>query len=119
MKNIIKKLKSQNGESIVETLVALLISALAITLLAMMIQTSSNLIKKNDEQFTNYIEKENVLVDKAVDTDALNGQVYITGTSKIYLIDSNDSTVKDDKYYEVNCFVNKTKDIEVISYKLK
>ena len=58
MKNIIKKFKSQNGESIVETLVALLISVLSINMLAMMIQTSTNLIIKSDQKLNKYIKKE-------------------------------------------------------------
>lgn len=120
MKNIFKKLKNQNGESIGETLVALLISVLAITMLAMMIQTSTNLIRKGDQQFASFIENENKIVEKKADPSTSTGQVYISSkadTSKIYLID-NDTTVVGGKY-EVNYFENEVNDIDIISYKAK
>lgn len=48
------KLRSQAGETIGETLIALLISALALTMLAGAISTAANLITKSEIVMTNY-----------------------------------------------------------------
>lgn len=113
MKNIIVKLKSQGGESLGETLIALLISILGITLLAMMIQTSSNLIRKGSEQFESYITKENELVKKGSST--YEGQVFISNSTDINKIYSINNISMYDVYY----YKNEINDIEVISYKTK
>ena len=120
MEKLVKKLKSQVGESLGETLIALLISVLGITLLAMMIQTSSNLIKKGNEQFIGYIEKDIALVEQ--DTNTLNGTVQITSATdatKYYYIDKNTTTAGASAEYNVNYFKNEANNIKVISYKAK
>lgn len=120
MKRFIKKLKSQNGESLGETMIALLISILGLALLAMMIETSANLIKKSDTEFNSYIGKENKLVEKTEESNTLKGQVYISSANdntNIYYID-NDSSIVNAKY-DVNYFKNELNNIEVISYKAR
>lgn len=52
------KLKNQNGETIGETLVALLIASLALVMLASMIQTTVNVVKKSETIMTTYYDAE-------------------------------------------------------------
>lgn len=54
MERFLKKLRSRSGESITETLVALLISAFALTMLAGAILTSSGIIKRSSDRITKY-----------------------------------------------------------------
>ena len=54
MKKLRKKLKSRSGETLTETLVALLIAALALTMLAGAIAASSNVINKSRERLDQY-----------------------------------------------------------------
>lgn len=58
-----KKLKSTSGESIAETLVAVLISAFALLMLAGTINTASNLITKGQESMETYYEESNELAE--------------------------------------------------------
>ena len=44
MKRLIKKLNSQSGESIAETLFAVLVAAIALTMLAGMITATANMV---------------------------------------------------------------------------
>lgn len=50
-----KKINNQRGESIFEVLVALLISSLALTMLAAMISSAASLVKKSEAVTTNYV----------------------------------------------------------------
>ncbi len=61
MKRVWKKLRSGRGESIAEVLVALLISAVALVLLASMISVSSSLVKKSRTAMEEYDEAGNRL----------------------------------------------------------
>ena len=58
-----KKLKSTSGESIAETLVAVLISAFALLMLAGTINTASNLITKGQDSMEKYYEESNELAE--------------------------------------------------------
>lgn len=58
LKELQKKLKNQSGETIGETLVALLIASLALVMLASMIQTTVNVVKKSETMMTQYYEAE-------------------------------------------------------------
>ncbi len=55
----LKKLKSQGGETIAELLVALLIAALALTMLASMISSSSKVILRSMDSMEKYVAAEN------------------------------------------------------------
>lgn len=57
----LNKLKSNSGESIAETLVAVLIAALALLMLAGTINTSSNLITTSQENMSDYYAKNNAI----------------------------------------------------------
>ena len=59
MKKLIKKLKSSSGESIGETLVALLIAALALLMLAVAITATTRIITNSSEKVDDYFDKSN------------------------------------------------------------
>ena len=59
---IMNKLGSSSGESISETLVALLISALALVMLAGVIATSSRIVRKSRESMESYYDNCNEMV---------------------------------------------------------
>ncbi|MCR5294087.1 MAG: hypothetical protein K6E30_02775 [Lachnospiraceae bacterium] len=61
MRRIKRKLKSSSGESIVEVLVALLISALALTMLAGMVTASQRIITRSEQVLKAYYSSENAL----------------------------------------------------------
>ena len=69
-KSVKKRLKNNSGESITEVLVALLISALALVLLAGMINASSNLITNSKDKISSYVEKENSIVEQGSGGDS-------------------------------------------------
>jgi len=68
-KLVLGKLKSNSGESIAETLVAVLIAAFALLMLAGTVNTASNLITKSQNVLAAYYENNNSLADP--DGDAL------------------------------------------------
>ena len=72
------KLRSNAGESIGETLVALLISALALVMLAGAISSTANMITTSDTKMGEYYDGDDVLVQQA--SDAVASSVKIQGT---------------------------------------
>ena len=65
--NALKKLKSRAGESLGEVLISVLNAALAMALLAGMIASTVNLVKKSKDAFTNggYVTAENALASRS------------------------------------------------------
>lgn len=59
MKKMIKRIKNSAGETIAETLVALLISSLALVILAGAITTSSGIILSSSEKIKDYFSESN------------------------------------------------------------
>ena len=57
MKKLGMKLHSRSGETIAETLVALLIAAIALTMLAGMITATANLVKTSENKMDEYYKK--------------------------------------------------------------
>lgn len=57
MKQIAKKLRSRAGETIAETLVALLVGTLALMILAGMITATANIIRTSEEKMDDYYEE--------------------------------------------------------------
>lgn len=107
----IQQIKNKKGESIAETLVALLIAALGILLLASMIMSSSNIISRSKTAIDEYVNAENKLVsDMANRTDAKGkGSITMktqTGQVKLSEIDSSG---------KVDYYVNEKAD-NVIAY---
>lgn len=73
MKNIIKKLSSQTGESIGETLIALLISALALVMLAGAVSTGMRIVTNSKEKMDAYYKVNNAMVAQAATAPTING----------------------------------------------
>ena len=63
-KRIKRRLRSQNGETIAEVLIALLISAIALMMLAQMVGNSTGLIVRSEETMDEYYEAVNPLADR-------------------------------------------------------
>ena len=78
MKHIKKKLKSCAGESLAETLVAVLVIALALTMLAGMITATTNIVTKSRNKMNDYYE-ENARLEKMTG-EKKNLLLDITGT---------------------------------------
>ncbi len=95
MKKLLKqartKLTGQGGESIGEVLIATLISAVALTMLASMLITSSRLISQSREKLESYYQKNNALVMQQ-STDTHTGTVII----------DKGSDASTDDYYSVS-----------------
>lgn len=76
MKKLLKKIKNRSGETIGETLVALLIASLALIMLAAAISTSTGIITKSSKKIDAYFEDSN---DKLVKmTDTRSGNVILS-----------------------------------------
>lgn len=80
-----EKLRDQRGETIAETLVALLISALALVMLAGAIGAANRIITRSETQMQAYYEKNN---DLATPTGS---------ATTITITDAADKTIKLDK----------------------
>ena len=91
MKKLIwKKLKEPSGETLTETLVALLIAALALVMLAGMISSTTRIVTQSKATMKSYYENNNQVAkqgtayDSATITLALAG---VTGDGKAYSVD--------------------------------
>ena len=62
-----RRTRSRAGESLTETLVALLIAAIAITMLASMIMTSTEMIHRSKNDFDAYYAQNNILAEHPAD----------------------------------------------------
>ena len=71
-----KRFKSRKGETITEVLVALLISALAIALLAGMMTASSNMINKSKDKIEKYVGAENTIVERSANSPDTGSVVF-------------------------------------------
>ena len=74
MNKIFGKLNNNKGESIAEILIAILVSVLGITMLAMMIQTSSKQILSSSKKIKDYVADEIKIVER--DSRASDGGEY-------------------------------------------
>jgi Tfp pilus assembly protein PilV len=61
-----RKIKNQSGETIAETLVALLISSIALMMLASMINSTVNLVTKSEAKMGDYYAKNAELENSAI-----------------------------------------------------
>lgn len=80
-KLMVRKLKSTSGESIAETLVAVLISAFALLMLAGTVNTASNLITQSQAALKEYYVNTNKLStrDSSIKADDDSFSVKVTG----------------------------------------
>lgn len=79
IKKLKSRLRSQKGESIAEVLVAVLLSAVALTMLATMISATSKMVIRSKTLTKEYVKQNNLLVEKGSSTR--------TGTVEIKLVD--------------------------------
>ena len=83
--SIRRKLRSNRGETIGETLVALLISALALVMLAGAISSTANMINTSDRKMGEYYSKDAALVEHS-GTSTLTVTLTGTGVSEERLV---------------------------------
>ena len=104
-RRMIKKLSSRRGESIGETLVALLISALALMMLAGAVSSALNLVSKSKLVMDDYYHANNAVAERAEAT-AVNGP------------DLDPSALAPLPNYEVKYWANEQLSTPVIAYRL-
>lgn len=90
IKRVIEKLKSGSGESIAETLVALLISALALMMLAGAVSAGMNMVTRSNRVMEEYYTGINEIVERDKKSDTYMGQLTLkttglnaSGTAKV------------------------------------
>jgi len=109
MKKASRKLKSRAGESIGETLVALLISALALVMLAGAISATGRMITASDKQLGKYYDGDKKLVTLTASDGTLNSlTIKGEGTAAVQEVHNNVP------YSINNAFTSKP----VVAYKL-
>lgn len=91
MKKILKKLSATSGESLAETLIAVLIIAVALTMLASMISSTSSLVKKGQEQLDRYYT-ESVKLETFKETES-DAKVKFTAESTTGTFNISDVSV--------------------------
>ena len=75
---MISKLRSTSGESIAETMVAVLISSLALLMLAGTINSASRLITKGQDKMVEYYDANNALAEQS---GTEKTEVSVTGSA--------------------------------------
>ena len=77
-----RKLREKKGESIIESLIAILICTLSVGMLVMMVTTSTKLRKKSEDGLAQYKDGLNDMISGDADTKDGNGNVTITMDGK-------------------------------------
>lgn len=109
-----KKLRSRSGESIGETLVALVISTLGIMMLAVMIVTSTRLTSDSQKTLNEYYLNNNTVSEQVVASSKGNLTITLTDNSVSTPLTTKTLGGADGNVY---CFVNdKLANKEVVSY---
>lgn len=90
-----RKLRNNAGETIAETLVALLISALALVMLAGAISSTANMIKTSDSKMAKYYTNDRKLAEQ-LSGDAEEGKVTFS------IVDTSANT----ETRTANCYLN-------------
>lgn len=104
-----RKLKNRAGESIAETLVALLISALALVMLAGAISSTANMITTSDKKMEDYYNLDDRLVRRPKADGTLNVTITLPGVGASPEVHGNV------KYYMNDAFASKP----VVAYGLQ
>lgn len=77
-----RKLREIKGESIIESLIAILICTLSIGMLVMMVMTSTELIKKSEDGMAQYKRSLNDMISRdAAKDDSGNVTITMNGTT--------------------------------------
>ena len=107
-KQIIKKLNRQSGETLTETLVALLIAALALVMLAGMISSTTRIVTRSRTTMNSYYAENNMVAEQG----ASEGTAYIT----LGLVNGG---TEESKQYSVSVYLNDTLgNTPVVSYRV-
>lgn len=69
-KKLRARLRSNRGETLTEVLIALLVSSLALVMLALMVQSTNAIVQRSKDVMKKYMKANNVVVEKA---DSLPG----------------------------------------------
>ena len=77
-KAVMRKLKSNSGESISEVLIASLVVSLAFVMVVSMVTSSQKIIKKTDDAMDNYYEQRNAYEKGTAETS--HAVVIVTNT---------------------------------------
>lgn len=110
MKTIHKKIKSTKGESIGEVLIALLISSLALVLLASMITSSSTMIKNSRAKMSRYYFQNDILTKQSGSASDGSISFKLSGSAVNYpLVNASDAAIN------VKYYIN-SESTEVVSY---
>lgn len=113
-KRLAEKIKSNLGESIAEVLVALLISSLALVMLATMIGASSRMTIRSRGMLESYYA-DNDALEKRAELSSLTGTLSIrNGASDVYLKCGQSALDPIELVYYKN---NNSGDTQVVSYK--
>lgn len=116
-KTAANKLRSRTGETITETLVSVLISALALVMLAGAITAASNIIKRSRNALSNYYAANEVMAEMPDSTDAAN--IVLTNNAKLWISPSTPGVVVGTFSLNVNKYTNTALiGREVTEYKL-
>ncbi len=107
--NIRRKLQATKGETIAEVLVSLLISSLALVMLATMIRASSNMILTSETKLEAYYDESIKLSTQATEEKE-------SDTLTVEIVDGENTVIKtvDNVSYYKNDIIGTT---DVISYK--
>lgn len=84
MKKMRSRLRSQRGESITEVLFAVMISAIALTMLALMINATTKMVIHSRSTMEDYVSQNNGIVEK--------GSAGVPGTATFYIVNPDTST---------------------------
>ena len=111
MEKISRKLRGKTGESIGETLIALLISSLALMMLAGAVSSAGTIVQKSKAAFNDYYTKNNAVADQTAPAGTLN----VTFSSEP---DESELPFKPASSV-VNYYINdKYKQFQVVSYEM-
>ena len=86
----LKKIKERNGETISEVLIALLISSLALVMLATMISATQNMVSTSKSKMTEYYEKNEDLENLTSSENKLTVTIEGISSSESVYYDVND-----------------------------
>lgn len=109
----VRKLKSRSGETIAETLVALLIAALALVMLAGAIQAGTHIIDRSRDTFSDYYAQNEHLV-KMDASGSGTDTARVTATSRF-----DGYTDSETFNLTVTTITNDTLKVPVVEYTLK
>ena len=110
-----KRLRSKRGETIAETLIALLISCVALIMLANMIDSGSRLVMDSEDRMDEYYSQNNGIAAGNSDEAGDSGSAKITITK-----DNSSGTSTTIKEVDVNYYINNSLgNTSVVAYKEK